>query len=60
MVFDSTRTQMYLAAVFRKRPSTVCRWSFSVVEITTSRIGLKFSGSATDTWTSPPRKSRSE
>lgn len=56
----STRTQMCRAAVSRRRPSIVCRWSFAAAETTTSRTGLRFSGSITDTWTSPPKKSRSE
>lgn len=60
MVFVSTRTQTCRAAVSRKKPSIVCRWSFAVAETTISRTGLRFSGSATDTWTSPPRMSRSE
>lgn len=60
MVFDSTRTQMCPAAVSRKKPLIVYRWNFAVAETTTSRTGLRFSGSATDTWTLPPRMSRSE
>lgn len=56
----STRTQTCPAAVFKRRPLIVCRWSSAAVETTTSRTGLRFSGSAIDIWTSPPRTSRSE
>lgn len=56
----STRTQTCQDAVFKRRPSIVCKWSFAAVETTTSKTGLKFSGSTTDIWISPPKKSRSE
>jgi len=54
------RTQTHQAVVSRRKPLTVYRLSSSAVVILTTGTGLRCSGSATATWTSHPKKWKSE